>query len=74
MLQQTVLSIKSWCYNEQFLLVKSWCYNEQFLSIKSKCYNEHGGILFIMESSITVFTRKKIVGAFNVLYIVFAFY
>ena len=33
-------------------------YNELFLSIKSGCYNESGGILFIMESSILVFTRE----------------
>jgi hypothetical protein len=35
-------------------------YNEQFLSIKSGRYNERGGILFIMESSITVFTRERL--------------
>jgi hypothetical protein len=29
------------------------CYN------KHRCYNEHGGILFIMESSIIVFTRER---------------
>jgi len=31
-----------------------------FLSIKSGCYNERGGILFIMEISIIVFTREKL--------------
>jgi hypothetical protein len=36
------------------------CYNEQFLSIKSGCYNESGGILFIMKTSIIVFTRKRL--------------
>jgi len=41
------------CYNEQFLSIKSGCYNEHRL------YNERGGILFIMESSIIVFTREK---------------
>jgi len=35
------------------------CYNEQILSIKSGCYNERGGILFITESSIIVFTRER---------------
>jgi len=35
-------------------------YNEQFLSIKSRCYNERGGILFIMESSVIVFTRERL--------------
>ena len=35
------------------------CYNEQFLSIKSGCCNEHGGILFIMGSSIIIFTRER---------------
>ena len=40
------------CYNEQFLSIKSGCYNEH------RCYNERGGILFIMESSIIVFTRE----------------
>jgi len=45
MLQQTVLSINSECYN------KHRCYNEQFLSINPECYNKHrcykkhGGIL-----------------------------
>jgi len=29
------------------------CYNDQ-------CYNERGGILFIMESSIIVFTRERL--------------
>ena len=72
MLQRTVLLIKSGfynehrCYNEQSLSIKSGCYNEhrcyneQFLSIKSECYNESGGILFIMESSITVFTNERL--------------
>jgi len=36
------------------------CYNEQFLSIKSRCYKNRGVILFIMESSITVFTRERL--------------
>jgi hypothetical protein len=36
------------------------CYNEQFLSIKSGCYNKRGGILFIMESSIIVFTWERL--------------
>jgi len=40
------------------------CNNEQLLSIKSGCYNEHGGILFIMEISIIVFTGGKIFYAF----------
>jgi len=34
-------------------------YNEQFLSIKSGCYNERGGILFVIENSIIVFTRER---------------
>ena len=48
-----------WCYRNK-------CYNEQFLSIKSeccsqhRCYKEGGGILFIMESSIIVFTRESL--------------
>ena len=42
MLQRTVLSIKSGCYNEH------------------RCYHERGGILFIRESSIIVFTRKRL--------------
>jgi hypothetical protein len=41
MLQRTVLSIKSGCYNEQ------------------RCYNDRGGMLFIMESSIIVFTGER---------------
>jgi hypothetical protein len=40
------------------------CYDEQFLSIKSGCYNEGGGILFIMERSIIVFTRERLFGLF----------
>jgi len=35
------------------------CYKKQFLPITSGCYSEHGGILFIMESSIIVFTRER---------------
>jgi len=41
------------CYDEQFLSIKSECYNEQ------RCYNERGEILFIMKSSIIVFTRER---------------
>jgi hypothetical protein len=41
------------------------CYNEQFLSKRSRryyekrCYNERGGVLFIVESSIIVFTKER---------------
>jgi hypothetical protein len=41
------------CYNKQFLSIASGRYNEH------RCYNECGGILFIMESSIIVFTRER---------------
>jgi hypothetical protein len=44
---------KNKCYNEQFLSIKSGCYNEH------RCYNERGGILFILESSIIIFTRER---------------
>jgi len=36
------------------------CYNEQFLSVKSGCYNKCGRILFIVKSSIIVFTRERL--------------
>jgi len=39
-------------YNEQILSIKLGRYKEQ-------CYNECGGILFIMESPIIVFTRER---------------
>jgi hypothetical protein len=42
------------CYNEQFLSIISGCYNEH------RCYNERGGILFIMEILIIVFTRERV--------------
>ena len=54
------------CYNEQILSIISGCYNEH------RCHNERGGIIsfdvthfffflaFIMESSITVFTRERL--------------
>jgi hypothetical protein len=47
-------------------------YNQQLLSIKirmlqqKRCYKERGGILFIMESSIIVFTWGNIIYAFHV--------
>jgi len=41
------------CYNEQFFSIKPGCCNEK------RSYNERGGILFIMESSIIVFTRER---------------
>jgi hypothetical protein len=46
-------------YNERMLkrkvfIVKSGCYNEH------RCQNKHGGILFMMESSIIVFTRERL--------------
>jgi hypothetical protein len=40
------------CYNERML-------QRTVLSIKSGCYNERGGVLFIMESSIIIFTRER---------------
>jgi hypothetical protein len=46
------------CYNEQFLSIKLGCYNEQ------RCYNERGGIPFILESSIIVFTKKRLLMLF----------
>ena len=42
------------CYNEQCLCIKSGCYNEH------RCYTECGGILFVMESSIRVFTTERL--------------
>jgi hypothetical protein len=32
---------------------------------KSGCYNEHGGIQFIMENSIIVFTRESLFNLFK---------
>jgi hypothetical protein len=37
-----------------------------FLSIKSGCYNECGGIVFIMGSSIIVFTKERLFMLFKV--------
>jgi hypothetical protein len=53
MLQQTNATTNQ-CYNKQFLSIKSGCYNEKL------CYNERGGILFIMESSIMIFTSERL--------------
>jgi hypothetical protein len=47
------------------------CYNEQFLSIKSGCYNESGGMLFVMESSIIVSTKKRLFMLFKFTYRVY---
>jgi hypothetical protein len=41
------------CYDER-------SYNEQFLSFFSGCYDEHRAVLFLMESSIIVFTRERL--------------
>jgi hypothetical protein len=53
------------CENTVGFATKNECYNEQFLSKKSGCYNKHrrynerGGILFILESSIIIFTKER---------------
>jgi len=48
MLQRTNDTAKS------FLSINSGCYKE------NRCYNERGEILFIMDSSIIVFTRERL--------------
>jgi hypothetical protein len=42
------------CYNEQFSSIQSGGYNE------NRRYNESGGILFIMEISMVVFTKERL--------------
>ena len=42
------------CYKEQDLSIKLGCYNEH------RYYNERGEILFIMESSIIVCARERL--------------
>ena len=51
------------CATKHYATAKE-CYDGQFLSIKLGCYNEREGILFIMESSIIIFTSERLLTLF----------